>query len=119
MRTIVKTAVSLALAAVALGSPGAALANSYTCTPTEVGVFADRLHVKCSAYLLDGGTAVWYFAVPATDTAFANRFLTAVNTAITTSRNVVVYYNPGDTSGNNWGCWSGDCRSIWGLTVPR
>lgn len=116
MSKLFKTVAALALAVAVGGSPVAVRADLYTCTPVEVGVYSNRVHVKCASYALDG-TAIWFFAVPTSDTGNSNRFLTTANSALVSGRPLAVLYNAGDTSGAAWGCAADNCRSIWGFLL--
>lgn len=117
MKKLVKTCAPVALILAALGWSGVAFATDYTCTPSHVGVMGNRIHVRCTAATMDGSSSIWYFAVPTSDAAYANRFLTTANTALVSGRNLVVRYTLGDTSGAAWGCLASDCRSIWGFLL--
>ena len=116
---------ALAVMAIALASstpskaasPSANLAAVFSCTPTGIGVFETRVHVRCSAGI--GGGSVVFFAVCSTGTnsALASRMLSAFTTARALSRPIDLYYNAGDTSGAACGCGTGDCMRIWGAEV--
>jgi len=100
-------AVSLSL----LGGP--ALADTTACTPVNVGVFTNRIHVKCSASTVGG---IWYFALPTTDAEHCNRMLTVLTTALEGARSLTIDYNPSSTAGTSIGCLSTDCRLInWAM----
>jgi len=80
----------------------------YTLTPDNVAVFSNRIHVKATSD--DDG--ILYWAVPTTDSRFANRMLSLLLTAKASGKRVSVKYNPSDTSGTSFGCLAGDCRTI-------
>ena len=93
-------------AAVAAASPDANVWVS--CTPANVAVFAERVHVKCTAAV----SGIWYFAVSTQNPASAARFLSVMSTAQAAGRTLSIWYNPSDTSGAAWGCQSSDCRAM-------
>ncbi|NVJ02080.1 hypothetical protein HV824_28715 [Myxococcus sp. AM009] len=86
-----------------------ALADSASCVPTNVAVFSNRIHVKCAASVAGG---IWFFALASSDTAFMNRTLTLLTTALASGRTLAVDYNPSSTAGTSVGCLSSDCRLI-------
>jgi hypothetical protein len=94
----------------------------FTCNVNQVAIFnnvgAGRVHVRCSNSYNDSGTIISYWAYSASDSAGASRYLSLFATAQATGNTVTLYFTPGDTSGSVWGCGSGDCRRIWGATVP-
>jgi hypothetical protein len=98
------------LPALALGLVAApALADSTTCTPANVAVFSNRIHVKCSASVAGG---IWFFALSTSDAAHTNRMLTLFTTALASGRPLHIDYNPSTTAGTSLGCQSGDCRLV-------
>lgn len=90
-------------------SAGAALADTTACTPNQVGVFTNRIHVRCAASVAGG---IWFFALPTTDAAHTNRMLSLLNSALVGGRSLTIDYNPSSTAGTSIGCQSGDCRLI-------
>ncbi|ATB43320.1 hypothetical protein CYFUS_008800 [Cystobacter fuscus] len=99
---------SLAALAVTLASTPA-LADGANCTPNQVAVFANRIHVRCTASTAGG---IYFFALSTSDSAFANRTLSLFSTALAGGRPVYIDYNPSSTSGVSLGCLSSDCRLI-------
>jgi hypothetical protein len=100
------------LSALALGLTLAAtpaLADSTTCTPTSVGVYSGRIHVRCAASTAGG---IYFFALSTADTAFSNRTLSLFTTALAGGRTIYIDYNPSSTAGVSLGCLSSDCRLI-------
>jgi hypothetical protein len=92
-------------------------ADVHTCTPSHVGAFADRVHVRCSNPG-QPGPSIYYFAFCSSiDPALASRYLSVFTTAKVTGKNLSIYYDPADTSGTGCGCNAGDCRLIWGVEV--
>lgn len=102
-RLLPAAALSLSLAS------APALADSASCTPSNVAVFSNRIHVKCSASVAGG---VWYFALSTTDSAYSNRMLSLFTTALAGGRTLSIDYNPSTTAGTSIGCQSADCRLI-------
>src|SRR2546425_3587318 len=98
---IVIVAATLLIAGLPLWASGPAVSDhavtaTFTCTPVGVGVFTNHVHVRCSP----AAGAIAYFAYcSTTDSALSSRFLSAFTTAKATSKNLVVFYNPADTSG--------------------
>jgi hypothetical protein len=92
--------------------PATAAIVDITCTPTEVAVYPNRVHVACSATQTDGGATIRFWAVPVTDPQWANRFVTITSTALVSGRTLVLRYTPGDVSGQSFGCLSQDCRQV-------
>ncbi|WP_164013924.1 hypothetical protein [Pyxidicoccus trucidator] len=86
-----------------------ALADSTSCTPSNVAVLSNRIHVKCAASAAGG---IWYFALPTSDSAHANRTLSLLTTALAGGRTLSIDYNPSSTAGTSIGCLSSDCRLI-------
>jgi hypothetical protein len=93
-----------------LASP--ATAAEYLCTPMEVAVFANRIHIRCSASHSDGGSTIWFWAVPTSDAQWANRVLSTATTGMVAGRKLYLTFTPGDTSGQDFGCLAKDCRTI-------
>lgn len=93
------------------------MATDFSCKPTEVAVFANRIHVRCSEPALDGGDAIWFWAVSTVDAQHANRFLSTVATAFVSRRKLVLGFDPGDTSGASFGCLAHDCRVPWKIAI--
>jgi len=94
-----------------------AIAADFSCSPTEVAVFSNRIHVKCSSALQDGTTTIWYWAVSTSDAQRANRFLSTASTALVSGRMLRFSYNPADASGTSFGCLTKDCRTPWAIAV--
>ena len=128
-RYLILAAVTLsvvAIAAVLLTStpplqakPLLAPTDSFTCTPTAVAAFTNRVHVRCSAGA-PPGNAIFYFAYcSANDSALASRFLSVFTTAKVTAKNLVLFYTPSDLSGTNCGCSTTDCRVLTGAEVQQ
>lgn len=91
-----------------LGDGAAAYAAETSCTPSNVIVFANRVHIRCEETV--GG--IRFFAAPTSDAAHAARVLSVISTATVAARNVVIFYDPANTSGTAIGCAASDCRLI-------
>jgi len=92
----------------------AAPANT-NCTPEEVGVFGNRVVVRCAAAV--GG--ILYFALPTTDAPHAARILSLLSTAHVAGRTLMLTYEPTDTSGPSFGCAANDCRLLLGARFGK
>ncbi len=91
-------------------SDHSAQAATFTCTPDQVAVFTDRVHVHCTT----GSLGIYYFAVSTADAASAARYLSIFTTAFALGKTVQVYYGITDESGTAFGCLYTDCRAITG-----
>ncbi|HET9033381.1 MAG TPA: hypothetical protein VFN25_10800 [Dokdonella sp.] len=83
-------------------------AATTVCTPVNAGVFDTRIHVRCSTAV----SGIIYFAAPTSNNNRAARLLAILTTAVASSHNLVIYYDPADTSGTSIGCNASDCRLI-------
>src|SRR5690242_6624313 len=89
-----------------LASPAGA-ESFWTCTPTQVAITkdvpssSDRVTLVCANALIDAGNSVIYFAVPFSDSAYANRFMSLASTALTTGRQLQVGYDSGKSTDFN------------------
>jgi hypothetical protein len=80
-----------------------------SCTPDNVAVFAERIHVRCTTPV----NGISYFAFSTADDAEAARILSLFTSAQVTGRLLQVLYDPNDTtSGPPIGCAATDCRLI-------
>ena len=84
------------------------------CTPNSVATFPDRVHVRCTPTI---GGGVIYFAVNASETAFASRFISMATAGIVSGRTLSVSFDPIDKSGATFGCGFSDCRRAKGLVI--
>lgn len=80
----------------------------FTCSPSYVGEFDNRVHVRCSTA---APGAIYYFATPTSDSKRAARVLSVFLTAKALGKNLRMYYNP-NSSGSSFGCGYSDCRPI-------
>ncbi len=94
--------------ALALMPQGAARAADVACTPSNVIVFSNRVHIRCEETF--GG--IRFFAAPTSNAAHVSRILSVITTATVAGRTVVVFYDPANTSGTAIGCAASDCRLI-------
>jgi len=101
----------------ALALTPAAQADDITCTPLEVSVFPERVHVRCTTAVGDGGDSIIFWAVSTADADNANRFITLATTALVAGRDLVLGYTPGDTSGTVFGCGANNCRVPWKISL--
>lgn len=85
------------------------------CTPIRVAVFKNRVHVQCSSAV--GGIS--FFAAPTSDSANVARILSLLSTAQVAGRNVLIWYDPANTSGASFGCQTNDCRPINGVAFGQ
>jgi hypothetical protein len=101
----------------AAGSQASAAPDVFTCTPTGVAAYTNRVHVRCSTAAPPGG--IYYFAVSTANSASASRFLSIFTTAMVTGKTVRIHYTPSDTSGTAFGCLASDCRTATGAEVMQ
>lgn len=80
----------------------------YACTPSYVGEFINRVHVRCSVAAPGG---IYYFATPTSDSKHAARVLSVLLTAKAMGKNLQIYYSP-TASGASYNCLYSDCRPI-------
>ena len=85
------------------------------CTPLNVAVFANRVHVKCSESV--GG--IRYFAAPTASNSHAARVLSVLTAAHAGGATLDILYDPADESGSSIGCNTGDCRLIQGVAYLK
>ncbi len=99
-------------------SAPAAPTAAFTCTPTGVAIFTNRVHVRCTPA---APNSIAYFAYcTATDSATASRFLSVFTTAKATGKNLVIFYDPNDLTGQQkCGCANGDCRLLTGAEIQQ
>jgi hypothetical protein len=91
--------------AVAIVAPRTAWAD---CTPHQVAVHPNRIHVRCTASI----AGIEYFALPTSDPAHSARTLGLLTAAQVSGRTLHLLYAPRDTSGAAMGCVASDCRLI-------
>ena len=106
---------SISPQAKAVAAAPVAPSSYFVCTPVSVATFTNRVHVRCSAEAPPGG--IYWFGVSTSNSASASRFLSIFTTAKVTGKNVAIWYDVSDTSGNAWGCGSSDCRTATGAEV--
>jgi hypothetical protein len=116
-QTIVRVSlVALAGALLALvpAQPSFAASTFFTCKSVDVAVYPERIHVRC-AQAASGG--IVFFAVPTANSAHAARILSALLMAHSVGKNVVVEFDPNDTTGTAFGCAANDCRRLLSVAV--
>lgn len=85
-----------------------------TCTPARVGVFSNRVHVRCTV----ANAGILYYAFPTKDQAAVARVLTVLNSALLSGRSLTILNDPADTtSGPPVSCQASDCRLILALEI--
>lgn len=113
----------LFILAAAVFSPHEANAAEYgsaPCTVTEVGVFENRIHVRCKDQQSGVFGPIWFFAVSTGNASNAARFLTLFNSALVENRKLTIQYELFDMSGQAFGCMANDCRAALGAVLgPR
>jgi hypothetical protein len=97
--------------------PAAPASWTSQCTPTEVAVYESRIHVRCAQGIQDGSATIYFWAVPATKSQLANRFLSIGSTALVAGRHLIFMYTPGDSSGAAFGCLATDCRNVSAIVL--
>jgi hypothetical protein len=106
--------VTAALLVLGSASRSSAASTFYTCKSVDVHSFAERIHVRCNQ---PTGGGIVFFAVSTANSAHAARILSVLMTAHLTGRNIVVEYDPNDTSGTAFGCQAHDCRRLLSVGV--
>jgi uncharacterized protein (UPF0333 family) len=90
--------------------PDAADATLMECRIANVGVFDNRIHVRCYNGVGTNG-AIVYFATPTSDTSRVARYLSLLLTAEAAGKRVEVSYVE-NGNGSSFGCAPADCRPI-------
>ena len=93
--------------------------SSFACTNvSNVAVFENRIHVKCTTVNVVGTDNVHYYAYPtgSFDGYAASRMLAVGQTAFALDRPVWIYYEA-STDYNPPGCYLHDCRLLVGLSM--
>jgi hypothetical protein len=103
------------LVGVALLVPiGANAVEYFGCKLKDVTVFNNRIHARCTTATTGG---IYFFAVPTSDAAKANRLLTIGTTVLVSGRKFVAIFEPSDTTGTSFGCQADDCRALLGFAI--
>jgi hypothetical protein len=93
-----------------LPAPEASAAQVWAnCKPTEVAVWNNRVHVRCSV-AAPGGIEFFAVQILSGNAADVDRFVNLTSRAITNARLVSILFESTDTSPNAWGCLAGNCR---------
>lgn len=102
-----------------------------TCTPANVMVAGNRIHVRCvnkkpgvswspSHDPEDRKIDIRFFAAPTANEKFANRVQSLMQTALVAGKKLRIRYNMDDiTNGPKFGCLKHDCRPILLLAIKR
>lgn len=94
--------------------PSFAASTFFTCKSVEVATYAERIHVRCTQ-VASGG--IVFFAVSTANSAHAARLLASLLMAHTVGKDIVVEFDPSDTSGTAFGCAAHDCRRLLSVAV--
>jgi hypothetical protein len=86
-----------------------------SCTPANIAVFSNRIHIKCSQALQDG---TQFFAVATSDPS-VDRILSVLNVAIVSPGLKVVLDYATSPSDNPPGCLTSDCRKMLSIFLAR
>ncbi|MBI4510179.1 MAG: hypothetical protein HY698_11135 [Deltaproteobacteria bacterium] len=115
MKPARKNLIALVLGLSILGSAASASAAAtwIQCTPQESMTYANRVHVKCATAV----SGIRYFAVSTSNSSFAARVLSTVNSAVVAGRGLWVLYDPADLSGSSIGCQNSDCRLLQAVGI--
>lgn len=90
-------------------APDASAAQVWaSCKPTEVAVWNNRVHVKCST----ATSGIEYFAVQiqSGNAAEVDRFVNLTSAALVNGRLLAITFESTDSSGGVWGCQPSNCR---------
>ncbi len=104
-----RTIVNLEAGRAEAGLPNAAGLEWTLCNPTRVGVFPERIHVRCAEA---AGGNIYFFALSTVDASHTARILSILSTALAAGRTLEILYDPADTSGTTIHCQENDCRLI-------
>jgi hypothetical protein len=89
---------------------------TFTCTPLFIAAFPpQRIHVRCTAGA-PPANSIYYFAF-STKKKEAPLVLEVLLAAKAQGKNLLIYYNPEDLSGQKIGCATNDCRLIYGAEI--
>lgn len=99
-------------------------ANPHPCTISDIAVFDNRIHVRCSNPLLIDrpipfpDLQIYYFAAAGDEDHMlaTNRYLTLLNTAFALGKPLDVGWVSGSVN-NPPGCLADDCRGIAAITI--
>ena len=95
--------------------------HNATCTPVEVAVFENRIHVKCTNVQKTGSSGgIVFFAVSTSSSANTARFLSIFDSALSENRKLTLFYDDFEIAGQNFGCLIENCRVAHGAVLgPR
>jgi hypothetical protein len=123
MKTLATVPAWLFVLAAAVVSPYKANAAEYgsaPCTVSEVAVFENRIHVRCTNPQSGTFGPISFFAVSTGNSTNAARFLTIFNSALVENRKLTIQYELFDISGQDFGCMATNCRAARGAFLgPR
>jgi hypothetical protein len=128
----IATVLSLALLAVA---PAAAEVLETVCSPQQVLVTDKRIEISCQKATdlgrqsREGQREVWRFAYPLVSQSLelqlgsqvhlVNYYLSQMQTALTSSRDLRVWFESDGGRPDLFGCGRDDCRAIVALAIER
>lgn len=100
-----------------MAPPAEAEEQVHVCKLVDVTVFNDRVHARCSNAAAGGlqlySPAIYFFAIPTSNEAAADRFLSVAMTALVSQKTFLVVYDFDATKtgfGVSSGCKAKDCR---------
>src|SRR5262245_43975512 len=95
--------------------------HNATCTPVEVAVFENRIHVKCTNVQKTASSGgIVFFAVSTSASANTARFLSIFDSALSENRKLTLFYDDFEIAGQNFGCLIENCRVVHGAILgPR
>lgn len=104
------TSICIVLALALPYSSANAAPKDTNCKPRNVVVWnvKPRVHVQCTAAV----SGIKYFAFPSDDAHAVARVLTILTAARASGADLIINYDPADTSGAAKGCNASDCRLI-------
>ena len=104
--------------AAAPARPATSLLGGY-CTPANVAVFPQRIHIKCNETFDDGNGSltIQYFAVSTANAANVGRYQSLFTAAFVSGKRVYIFYDPTDLSGQSLACSNNDCRLVTGAAI--
>lgn len=85
-------------------------------TPIEITAYTERIHIKANTPV----NGIVFFSVPTSNADLSNKVLSLASAAILYEKRINVLYDKDDkTTGSQFGCQSGDCRVIKGISLLK
>ena len=97
-------------------APNAPNVSFYCASVNNVAAFDNRVHLRCSP--ANGSIAYFAYATDPSHVATANQILAVANTAYALGDGVWVYYYS-NSDLNPPGCYSSDCRGLYGVSMVK